>query len=61
MGDIWDYKLRKADMIWELAKRVIPESPEPTGRWTDVHYLENAQKTLEECSKIIEAVFTKDK
>ena len=61
MGDVWDYKLSKADMTWDLASRIIPEKPGATGRWTESSYLENAQKTLVECSKVIEAVFTEDK
>ena len=60
VGDIWDYKLLKADMAWELALRVMPEGPRTTGRWTEEHYLENAQKVLEQSHGIIDAVFKAD-
>jgi len=61
MGDIWDYKLRKAEMSWELALRIIPKGVESTGKWTDSDYLKNAQKILKECHGIVDAVFTEDK
>jgi len=61
IGDVWDYKLRKAEMVWELALRIIPKNIQPTGKWTDSSYLENAQKILTECHGIVAAVFTEDK
>lgn len=61
MGDVWDYRLSKAEMAWELATRIIPSNPQATGKWTEESYLEHVQKTLQECQKIIDAVFTEDK
>ena len=61
MGDMWDYKLRKAEMAWELALRIMPKTPEPTGKWTEESYLEHAQKTIKQSHDVIDAVFTADK
>jgi len=61
MGDVWDYKLSKAEMAWELALRVMPGTPQVTGKWTEESYLEHAQETLKQSYDVIDAVFTADK
>ena len=60
MGDMWDYKLRKAEMAWELASHIIPKSPGITGKWTEEHYLEHAQKVIKQSHDVIDAIFTAD-
>ena len=60
MGDIWDYKLCKAEMAWELALRIIPAEPRPTGKWAEENYLEHAQKMIKESHDIIDAVFKEE-
>ena len=57
MGDAWDYRLRKMDMAWQLALRMIPQEPEATGRWTAESYLECSQEILKEAFKVIDGVF----
>lgn len=61
MGDVWDYKLRRMGMVWELALRVIPQKPELTGKWHEGKFFEEVQKTLQEASKVVNAVFNEDK
>ena len=61
MDDMWDYTLRKAEMAWELALRLIPQVPMPTGKWTEENYLEYAQKVIKQSHDVIDAVFTADK
>jgi hypothetical protein len=61
MGDIWDYKLRKVEMAWELALRIIPKSPGTTGKWTEENYLEHAQKIIKESHDVVDAIFKADK
>lgn len=60
MGDIWDYKLRKMEIAWELATRVMPNSPHPQGAWTEGNYLKKAQETLQQAQEIINTVFADD-
>ena len=31
---MWDYRMRKMDIAWGLASRIIPEKPQPSGAWT---------------------------
>ena len=57
MGDAWDYRLRKVEMAWELALRIIPDKPQPNGAWTEGDYLKKAQETLKEANAVIDAVF----
>lgn len=61
MGDMWDYRLQKAEMAWELALRVIPEKPQPTGKWTEEDYLKFAQEIFKQSHDVIDAIFTADK
>ena len=61
MGDIWDYKLQKAEMAWELALRIIPQEPKTTGKWTEEDYLEHAQKVIKQSHDVVDAIFTADK
>lgn len=60
MGDVWDYKLRKMEIAWELATRVIPQDPTPTGKWVETSFMKSAQATLQEAFSIADAVFTED-
>jgi hypothetical protein len=57
MAEMWDYKIRKMDMAWELALRLIPKMPTDSGRWTEKDYLKNAQETLREANEAIDAIF----
>ena len=44
----WDYKIRKLEIAWELASRIIPEAPQPSGVWTEADYIARAQKVMKE-------------
>ena len=35
----WDYKIRKLEIAWELASRIIPEAPQPSGVWKEADYI----------------------
>ena len=61
MGDIWDYRLQKTEMAWELALRMIPQKPESVGKWTEDSYLEHAQKVIKQSHDLVDAIFTADK
>ncbi len=58
MGDLWDYKIKKMEMAWELALRVIPKSPHETGRWTERDYLKSSQDEIRQAFEVIDAIFT---
>ena len=60
MGDLWDYRLQKAEMVWELASRMIPSEPATTGRWVESNYLIKAQEVLKTAHEVIDAVFKED-
>jgi hypothetical protein len=60
MGDKWDYKLKKVEMAWDLANRIIPKNPEARGLWGERDYLKNAQEILKQAHEGIDAVFTAD-
>ena len=57
MGDEWDYKLRKMEMAWDLALRIIPDKPEDSGAWIRENYLARAQETLKQTNEAVNAVF----
>ena len=61
MGDGWDYKLRKMDIAWELASRIIPDAAQPSGAWTTESYIGKAQETLQQAFDVVDAVFQEDK
>lgn len=61
MGDVWDYKLRKMEIAWELAERVIPKEVTDRGRWTERDFLKVAQQMLKEAFDAVDATFTEDK
>ncbi len=61
MGDGWDYGLRKMEIAWELASRIIPEKPQPSGAWTEADYIAKAQKVMKEAVEAVNAVFTDDR
>ena len=61
MGDEWDYKLKKAEMAWQLATRMMPNSPDHTGKWQEQIYLKNAQEVIKQAYDIIDAIFIADK
>ena len=60
MRDRWDYKMRKMEIAWELAFRIIPESLQPSGVWTEADYIARAQKVMKEAVNAVDAVFTED-
>ena len=53
----WDYKIRKLEIAWELASRIIPEAPQPSGVWTEADYIARAQKVMKEAADAVNAVF----
>ena len=53
----WDYKIRKLEIAWELASRIIPEAPQPSGVWTEADYIARAQKVMKEAADAVDAVF----
>lgn len=57
MSDLYDIRMRKMEMVWELANRVIPKEPQSSGPWTADTYLAKTQETLKAAQAIIEAVF----
>lgn len=61
MGDIWDYKLRRMEMAWELANRIAPsKTPLNMGEWNKDHYLASFQKLLEDSHGALKVVFNED-
>ena len=60
MGDVWDYKMWKAQLAWDLAMRIIPPKPELQGLWTKDSYLIKTQETLVASQEVINAVFKAD-
>jgi hypothetical protein len=62
MGDIWDYKLRKMEMAWQLAMKLIPPTATAGGKWSNADtFLENAKEVLKRAHEAIDAVFADDK
>lgn len=57
MGDPWDYRLRRMEMAWELALRVIPKTPQESGAWTEDAYIARAQEVLKKAAGAVKAVF----
>ena len=53
----WDYKIRKLEIAWELASRIIPEAPQSSGVWTEADYIARAQKVMKEAADAVDAVF----
>ena len=60
MGDIWDYRLRKMEIAWELAQRLIRAHPERDGAWVESQFLGKSQEVLQKSQEIVEAVFNAD-
>jgi len=58
MAEAWDYRIRKMEMAWELALRIIPKQPTEIGRWTEKDYLKNAQEVLRQAFDAVNAIFT---
>jgi hypothetical protein len=61
MGDMWDYKLRKMEITWELAQRIIPKAPTSMGGWEESRFLEKADGILKQAFDITASVFQDDK
>lgn len=61
MGDIWDYKLRKMDIAWELASRIIPAHPTSSGAWTNDDFVAKAQEIMKAAMTSVDTVFKEDK
>lgn len=61
MGDMWDYKLRKMDIAWELASRVIPGHPQTSGGWTPDDFVAKAQEIMKAAMDSVDAVFKEDR
>ena len=53
----WDYKMRKMEIAWGLASRIIPEAPEPSGVWKEADYIARAQEVMKEAADAVDAVF----
>jgi len=60
MGDVWDYKLWKAEKAWDLASRIIPPHAEASGGWTEDQYLVKSQEILKNSTEVINAIFKED-
>ena len=61
MGDIWDYKLRKMDIAWELASRVIPSDPEKIVGWTADNFVAKSQEVMKQAFEAVDSVFLDDR
>lgn len=61
VGDIWDYRLRKMELAWELASRVIPHKADTGGRWTEDKFIDRAQETMKKAYEAVDAIFEEDK
>lgn len=61
MADVMDYALWKSQKAWELAMRIIPEKPQPTGAWTGDSYLQKAQEEIQKAYDIVTTVFANNK
>ena len=61
MADAVDYALWKSQKAWELALRIIPEKPQPTGAWTESNYLQKAQEELQKAYDIMTTIFAHNK
>ena len=60
MGDNWDYKLRKLEMAWELASRIMPMEARDIGEWAPDGYLKQAQQVLTGARDVVDAVFSNE-
>tara|TARA_Y100000310_G_C20455130_1_gene702678 strand:+ start:225 stop:437 length:213 start_codon:yes stop_codon:yes gene_type:complete len=60
MGDVWDYKLRKMAIAWELASRLIPSKPQDSGGWTVDTFIGKSQEAMKEAQEAVDAVFKDD-
>lgn len=59
MGDIWDYRLRKLEMAWELALRIIPDKPANSGAWMgEENFLTKSQEIMTKTQEIVQTVFS---
>ena len=56
----WDYRIRKLEIAWELASRIIPQTPQPSGTWTEAEYIAKAQQVMKEAVEAVNAVYTDD-
>jgi hypothetical protein len=62
MGDIWEYKLRKMEIAWELASRVIPDQIAVRGKWMNEEtFLQLAQQEMQKAYDAVDAIFREDK
>lgn len=59
MADLLDVQLRKLEMAWELANRIIPKEPSTGGAWTEKDYLDRAQGVLTQAREVVNSVFEK--
>ena len=58
MGDIWDYRLRKLEIAWELAQRIIPAKVQESGAWMGQdNYLKKAQEVMTRTQEIVNTVY----
>lgn len=61
MADYLDYELKKAQMAWELALRIIPKEVAQSGRWTEHTFIASAQEVLKKAYETIDTVFVTNK
>lgn len=60
-AEAWGYRLRKMEIVWELAQKVIPERRAATGQWSGESYYLKVQETLQKLQEIVDVVFSADK
>lgn len=61
MKDMWDYKLRKMDIAWEIASKLIPSEAQRSGTWTPDDFVAKAQKIMKAAMESVDAVFKEDR
>lgn len=61
MGDQWDYRIWKAELVWDLAARIIPPEPAKQGAWIEANYLAKTQEVLLSAQEVVNAVFVETK
>ena len=58
MGDVWDYRLRKMEIAWELAQRIIRAHPDRDGAWVEKEFLGKSQEVLQKANEIVDTIFS---
>lgn len=61
MRSMWDYRVRKMEIAWELAGNLIRAKSESSGAWPEDEYITKAQQVLRQSYEAVNAVFRWDR